>query len=143
MVKNILFSSVVIVSFLMIGISYNNSPSYSIFEFIIRVILYNLENGFSINFYDYPLDFNVLTIEIFSVFILLIYFVNFSQKIFMKIISFILVLFLWVKNLYLLDFTIDVNQYVMSSIPFLLILLGSVIFFVLKYLDKSNKEERN
>ena len=143
MVKNILFSSVVIVSFLMIGISYNNSPSYSIFEFIIRVILYNLENGFSINFYDYPLDFNVLTIEIFSVFILLIYFVNFSQKIFMKIISFILVLFLWVKNLYLLDFTIDVNQYVMSSIPFLLISLGSVIFFVLKYLDKSNKEERN
>jgi len=143
MVKNILFSSVVIVSFLIIRISYNNSPSYSIFEFIIRVILYNLENGFSINFYDYPLDFNVLTIEIFSVFILLIYFVNFSQKIFMKIISFILVLFLWAKNLYLLDFTIDVNQYVMSSIPFLLILLGSVIFFVLKYLDKSNKEERN
>ena len=59
----------------------------------------------------------------------------------MKIISFILVLFLWVKNLYLLDFTIDVNQYVMSSIPFLLISLGSVIFFVLKYLDKSNREE--
>ena len=143
MVKNILFSSVVIVSFLMIGISYNNSPSYSIFEFIIRVILYNFEKGFSINFYDYPLDFNVLTIEIFSVFILLIYFVNFSQKIFMKIISFILVLFLWAKNLYLLDFTIDVNQYVMSSIPFLLISLGSVVFFVLKYLDKSNKEERN
>ena len=143
MVKNILFSSVVIVSFLIIGISYNNSPSYSIFEFIIRVILYNFEKGFSINFYDYPLDFNVLTIEIFSVFILLIYFVNFSQKIFMKIISFILVLFLWEKNLYLLDFTIDVNQYVMSSIPFLLISLGSVIFFVLKYLDKSNKEERN
>ena len=143
MVKNILFSSVVIVSFLMIGISYNNSPSHSIFEFIIRVILYNFEKGFSINFYDYPLDFNVLTIEIFSVFILLIYFVNFSQKIFMKIISFILVLFLWAKNLYLLDFTIDVNQYVMSSIPFLLISLGSVIFFVLKYLDKSNKEERN
>ena len=138
-----MFSSVVIVSFLIVRISYNNSPSYSIFEFIIRVILYNLENGFSINFYDYPLDFNVLTIEIFSVFILLIYFVNFSQKIFMKIISFILVLFLWAKNLYLLDFTIDVNQYVMSSIPFLLILLGSVIFFVLKYLDKSNKEERN
>lgn len=143
MVKNILHSSVVIVSFLIIGISYNNSPSYSIFEFIIRVILYNLENGFSINFYDYPLDFNVLTIEIFSVFILLIYFVNFSPKIFMKIISFILVLFLWAKNLYLLNFTIDVNQYVMSSIPFLLISLGSVIFFVLKYLDKSNKEERN
>ena len=143
MVKNILFLSVVIVSFLMIGISYNNSPSHSIFEFIIRVILYNFEKGFSINFYDYPLDFNVLTIEIFSVFILLIYFVNFSQKIFMKIISFILVLFLWAKNLYLLDFTIDVNQYVMSSIPFLLISLGSVIFFVLKYLDKSNKEERN
>lgn len=143
MVKNILFSSVVIVSFLIIRISYNNSPSYSIFEFIIRVILYNFEKGFSINFYDYPLDFNVLTIEIFSVFILLIYFVNFSQKIFMKIISFILVLFLWAKNLYLLDFTIDVNQYVMSSIPFLLISLGSVIFFVLKYLDKSNKEERN
>lgn len=143
MVKNILFSSVVIVSFLIIRISYNNSLSYSIFEFIIRVILYNLENGFSINFYDYPLDFNVLTIEIFSVFILLIYFVNFSPKIFMKIISFILVLFLWAKNLYLLDFTIDVNQYVMSSIPFLLISLGSVIFFVLKYLDKSNKEERN
>ena len=143
MVKNILFSSVVIVSFLMIGISYNNSPSYSIFEFIIRVILYHIEKGFSINFYDYPLDFNVLTIEIFSVFILLIYFVNFSQKIFMKIISFILVLFLWAKNLYLLNFTIDVNQYVMSSIPFLLISLGSVIFFVLKYLDKSNKEERN
>ena len=141
MVENILHSSVVIVSFLMIGISYNNSPSHSIFEFIIRVILYNLENGFSINFYDYPLDFNVLTIEIFSVFILLIYFVNFSQKIFMKIISFILVLFLWAKNLYLLDFTIDVNQYVMSSIPFLLISLGSVIFFVLKYLDKSNREE--
>ena len=143
MVKNILFSSVVIVSFLIIRISYNNSPSYSIFEFIIRVILYNFEKGFSINFYDYPLDFNVLTIEIFSVFILLIYFVNFSPKIFMKIISFILVLFLWAKNLYLLDFTIDVNQYVMSSIPFLLISLGSVIFFVLKYLDKSNKEERN
>lgn len=143
MVKNILFSSVVIVSFLMIGISYNNSPSHSIFEFIIRVILYDIEKVFSINFYDYPLDFNVLTIEIFSVFILLIYFVNFSQKIFMKIISFILVLFLWAKNLYLLDFTIDVNQYVMSSIPFLLISLGSVIFFVLKYLDKSNKEERN
>ena len=143
MVKNILFSSVVIVSFLIIRISYNNSPSHSIFEFIIRVILYNFEKGFSINFYDYPLDFNVLTIEIFSVFILLIYFVNFSQKIFMKIISFILVLFLWAKNLYLLDFTIDVNQYVMSSIPFLLISLGSVIFFVLKYLDKSNKEERN
>ena len=143
MVKNILFSSVVIVSFLIIRISYNNSPSYSIFEFIIRVILYNFEKGFSINFYDYPLDFNVLTIEIFSVFLLLIYFVNFSQKIFMKIISFILVLFLWAKNLYLLDFTIDVNQYVMSSIPFLLISLGSVIFFVLKYLDKSNKEERN
>ena len=143
MVKNILFSSVVIVSFLIIRISYNNSPSYSIFEFIIRVILYNFEKGFSINFYDYPLDFNVLTIEIFSVFILLIYFVNFSQKIFMKIISFILVLFLWAKNLYLLDFTIDVNQYVMSSIPFLLISLGSVVFFVLKYLDKSNKEERN
>ena len=143
MVKNILFSSVVIVSFLIIRISYNNSPSYSIFEFIIRVILYDIENGFSINFYDYPLDFNVLTIEIFSVFILLIYFVNFSQKIFMKIISFILVLFLWAKNLYLLDFTIDVNIYVMSSIPFLLISLGSVIFFVLKYLDKSNKEERN
>ena len=141
MVKNILFSSVVIVSFLIIGISYNNSPSYSIFEFIIRVILYNFEKGFSINFYDYPLDFNVLIIEIFSVFILLIYFVNFSQKIFMKIISFILVLFLWVKNLYLLNFTIDVNQYVMSSIPFLLISLGSVIFFVLKYLDKSNREE--
>ena len=143
MVKNILFSSVVIVSFLIIRISYNNSPSYSIFEFIIRVILYNFEKGFSINFYDYPLDFNVLTIEIFSVFILLIYFLNFSQKIFMKIISFILVLFLWAKNLYLLDFTIDVNQYVMSSIPFLLISLGSVVFFVLKYLDKSNKEERN
>ena len=143
MVKNILFSSVVIVSFLIIRISYNNSPSHSIFEFIIRVILYDIEKGFSINFYDYPLDFNVLTIEIFSVFILLIYFVNFSQKIFMKIISFILVLFLWAKNLYLLDFTIDVNQYVMSSIPFLLISLGSVIFFVLKYLDKSNKEERN
>ena len=143
MVKNILFSSVVIVSFLIIRISYNNSPSYSIFEFIIRVILYNFEKGFSINFYDYPLDFNVLTIEIFSVFILLIYFVNFSQKIFMKIISFILVLFLWAKNLYLLNFTIDVNQYVMSSIPFLLISLGSVVFFVLKYLDKSNKEERN
>ena len=143
MVKNILFSSVVIVSFVMIGISYNNSPSHSIFEFIIRVILYDIEKVFSINFYDYPLDFNVLTIEIFSVFILLIYFVNFSQKIFMKIISFILVLFLWAKNLYLLDFTIDVNQYVMSSIPFLLISLGSVIFFVLKYLDKSNKEERN
>ncbi len=141
MVENILHSSVVIVSFLMIGISYNNSPSHSIFEFIIRVILYNLENGFSINFYDYPLDFNVLIIEIFSVFILLIYFVNFSQKIFMKIISFILVLFLWAKNLYLLNFTIDVNQYVMSSIPFLLISLGSVIFFVLKYLDKSNREE--
>ena len=103
MVKNILFSSVVIVSFLMIGISYNNSPSYSIFEFIIRVILYDIEKGFSINFYDYPLDFNVLIIEIFSVFILLIYFVNFSQKIFMKIISFILVLFLWAKNLYLLN----------------------------------------
>ena len=116
MVKNILHSSVVIVSFLIIGISYNNSPSYSIFEFIIRVILYDIEKGFSINFYDYPLDFNVLTIEIFSVFILLIYFVNFSQKIFMKIISFILVLFLWAKNLYLLNFTIDVNQYVMSSI---------------------------
>ena len=143
MVKNILFSSVVIVSFLIIRISYNNSPSHSIFEFIIRVILYDIEKVFSINFYDYPLDFNVLTIEIFSVFILLIYFVNFSQKIFMKIISFILVLFLWAKNLYLLDFTIDVNQYVMSSIPFLLISLGSVIFFVLKYLDKSNKEERN
>ena len=143
MIKNILLSSIIITSFLIIRISYNNSPSYSVFEFIIRVILYNLENGFSINFYDYPLDFNVLTIEIFSVFILLIYFVNFSQKIFMKIISFILVLFLWAKNLYLLDFTIDVNQYVMSSIPFLLILLGSVIFFVLKYLDKSNKEERN
>ena len=141
MVKNILFSSVVIVSFLMIGISYNNSPSHSIFEFIIRVILYNLEKGFSINFYDYPLDFNVLTIEILSVFILLIYFVNFSQKIFMKIISFILVLFLWAKNLYLLDFTIDVNQYVMSSIPFLLISLGSVVFFMLKYLNKSNREE--
>ena len=143
MVKNILHSSVVIVSFLIIRISYNNSPSYSIFEFIIRVILYNFEKGFSINFYDYPLDFNVLTIEIFSVFILLIYFVNFSQKIFMKIISFILVLFLWAKNLYLLDFTMDVNQYVMSSIPFLLISLGSVVFFMLKYLDKSNKEERN
>ena len=141
MVKNILFSSVVIVSFLIIRISYNNSLSYSIFEFIIRVILYNLENGFSINFYDYPLDFNVLTIEIFSVFILLIYFVNFSPKIFMKIISFILVLFLWAKNLYLLNFTIDVNQYVMSSIPFLLISLGSVVFFMLKYLNKSNREE--
>ena len=140
MVKNILHSSVVIVSFLIIGISYNNSPSYSIFEFI-RVILYDIEKGFSINFYDYPLDFNVLIIEIFSVFILLIYFVNFNKKNFMKIISFILVLFLWAKNLYLLNFTIDVNQYVMSSIPFLLISLGSVIFFVLKYLDKSNREE--
>ena len=75
MVKNILFSSVVIVFFLMIGISSNNSPSHSIFEFIIRVILYDIEKGFSINFYDYPLDFNVLTIEIFSVFILLILFI--------------------------------------------------------------------
>lgn len=137
MVKNILFSSVVIVSFLMIGISYNNSPSHSIFEFIIRVILYDIEKGFSINFYDYPLDFNVLTIEILSVFILLIYFVNFSQKIFMKIISFILVLFLWVKNLYLLNFTIDVNIYVMSSAPFLLIILVSIIFFTLKYLNEN------
>ena len=141
MIKNILLSGIIITSFLIIRISYNNSPSYSVFEFIIRVILYNLENGFSINLYDYPLDFNVLIIEIFLVFILLIYFVNFSQKIFMKIISFILVLFLWAKNLYLLNFTIDVNQYVMSSIPFLLISLGSVIFFVLKYLDKSNREE--
>ena len=137
MIKNILLSGIIITSFLIIRISYNNSPSYSVFEFIIRVILYNLENGFSINLYDYPLDFNVLIIEIFLVFILLIYFVNFSQKIFMKIISFILVLFLWAKNLYLLNFTIDVNIYVMSSAPFLLIILVSIIFFTLKYLNEN------
>ena len=142
MIKNILLSSIIITSFLIIRISYNNSPSYSVFEFIIRGFLYNLENGFSINLYDYPLDFNVLIIEIFLVFILLIYFVNFSQKIFMKIISFILVLFLWVKNLYLLNFTIDVNIYVMSSAPFLLIILVSIIFFTLKYLNENSRKTK-
>lgn len=133
MKKNTLFvliSIIVIILFLCIQISYNSSPSYSIFSFLQKTVEYDIENGFTIKFSHYPLEFNLLLIEIIICSIFLIVCSFFSNWI--RIISLILFVGLWLKNYIMLDFVIDAKEYLFTSTPFLLVSLVYLVVLIFK-----------
>lgn len=119
------------VSFIFIGISYNNSPSHSIMSFIIQTIKYNVENDFLINFENYPLNFNILTGEIIVVFLFFFY-AFFAKKKFLKLISILFLCLLWIKNLIVLDFVINTTKYLITSIPFIIFIITYLLIFLIK-----------
>lgn len=75
----------------------------------------------NIKFKDYPLDFNLLLIEIVICFVFLILSSFFDN--WMKILSLITFMGLWLKNYIVLDFVIDTRKYLITSIPFLVLSL--------------------
>ncbi|MBO4232710.1 hypothetical protein FO675_00045 [Riemerella anatipestifer] len=131
MLHRMILPIAILISFLSIGISYNNSPTHSIFIFLVKTIENNLLNGFFINFKDYPMDFSLIIIEIFLVFSFFIYSVILNGKK-IKIMSVILLMIVWLKNFILLDFVIDQNKYFFSSIPFIILSLYYLVLMILK-----------
>lgn len=129
-ISSILISIIVIILFFCIQISYNSSPSYSIFSFLQKTIEYDIENGVNIKFSNYPLEFNLLLIEIIICSILLIVSSFFNNWI--RIISLILFVGLWLKNYIILDFVIDTREYLITSLPFLLAVLVYLIILAFK-----------
>lgn len=137
MYKKIVIPLLIIFSFLMINISYNGSPSYSILHFIFIVFRTNIKKGVSIEFSNYPLEFNLLMIEIIIAIIFLLLSVCLKKKI-AKIISAFIILIVWTKNLIVLDFVIDEKKYFLSSIPYLILFL---FYLYLIFFKKNTKKE--
>lgn len=129
-ISSILISIVIVILFFCIRVSYNNSPSYSLFLFLKQTIEYDIKNGVSIKLSSYPLEFNLLLIEIIICSVLLI--VSSFLNNWIKIISLLLFVGLWLKNYIILDFVVDKREYLITSLFFLLTVLIYIIILIFK-----------
>lgn len=118
----------IIIFFLLIGISYNNSQAYPIVLFISETIKKNVENDFAFSISFEGLNFNLLLLELLIVLIFMLWSLVVKNNI-LKLISVVCMFCLWLKNFVFLDWIINSSIYFWSSLPYLILTI--IYMFVL------------
>lgn len=136
--KYILLSILIIVCFLTIQISYNNTPSCSIFRIFWISFGESLNYGFDfdVNHFTHNLIYNLIELLMVSFFLILA--ASFLRKKLM-IACLGLFLFLWSFWAYSYEGLIEMDLYIISSIPFFLSLILIVIFLIKEINIKTGK----
>ncbi len=125
----------IIVFFLLIGISYNNSQAYPIVLFISETIKKNVENDFAFSISFEGLNFNLLLLELLIVLIFMLWSLVVKNNI-LKLISVVCMFCLWLKNFVFLDWIINSSIYFWSSLPYLILTI-IYIFILVKRIKKT------
>lgn len=132
-IKSILIAFLIIFCFLIIRISYNNTPSYSIFSSLIAICYQSIDKGWDFSITNFTMNFTYLIIEFLFVSTCLIIASIFKKKN-LIIASSALFLGLWIFWGYIYKPYIEIDLYILSSIPFLI-----SIIIMMAYLLKKEK----
>lgn len=124
--KTVLLSILVIVSFLSIQINYNDMASFSLFSSFKIMFLEGVHNGWDFSTHDITMNFTYNLLEVLVLATVLLLSAIF-RKIKLMIAAIILFVFLWLFWAFSYKGLIELDIYIMSSIPFL------VLSFLLLY----------
>jgi len=129
-IKSIWLTIFVIICFLFIQISYNNTPSHSIFSAFIAICYQSIDKGLDLSITNFTMNFTYTLIEFLFVSIWLLIASKVENK---KMISIGLFLFviLWGFWMYSYRPYIEIDVFIISSIPFL-ISLGLIITHLIR-----------
>lgn len=129
-IKSFWIAIIVIISFLFIKVSYNGTPPISVFSSLIAILYQLIDKGWDFSLENFTMNFTYTFVEFLltSVFLLYASITKNARLTFIALILFVLVWSLW---LYSYKPYIDISLYLMSSIPFL-ILLGCYIIYLKK-----------
>lgn len=121
-IKNYWFAALVIICFLCIQISYNNTPSHSIFVAFIALLNETIDKGIDLSTHNFSMNFTYTLIEFLIVSLTLLISSLFENK---KIITvgLLLFIFLWCFWIYMYEPYIEINIFILSSIPFFISLV--------------------
>jgi hypothetical protein len=121
---------IIIVSFLYIQISYNGTPSISIFTCFIAIIYKSIGSGWNFSTNNFVLNYTYYLFEFLLISISLIV-TSIIKKRNLILLSTFIFLFMWALWLYMLKPLIEFNIYLISSIPFLIsiVLIISFLFY--------------
>ncbi|WP_309608241.1 hypothetical protein [Flavobacterium sp.] len=127
--KYIILAIITIVSFLYVQISYNGTPSISIFTCLITLIYRSLGNGWDFSVDNFQGNYTYYLVEflLISIFILIVSKLKKHKLIFLGLVLYV---FMWIIWLYMLNSLIEVNLYIKTSIPFLISILITNVMIV-------------
>ena len=130
---NILLGVVILIfCFLCIQISYNGTPSVSIFGSLVAITYNALDRGWDFGLTNWTMNFTFLIVEfIFVATCLLISSIIKNYK--LLILSLILIIVLWLFWAITYSPYIEIKLYLLSSIPFLIVFI-SVLYLCFKRL---------
>lgn len=132
--KYFFMSIIIIICFLCIQISYNGTPSVSIFSSLIAIIYESIDKGWNFSLDNWTMNFNFLLVE----FLVVSSFLLISSKLNnIRLIKWSLSLFVILWLFWALTYKpyIEIKLYMLTSIPF----LATCIFMGILIFIKSNR----
>ncbi|CCG52176.1 Hypothetical transmembrane protein [Flavobacterium indicum GPTSA100-9 = DSM 17447] len=110
-----------IVSFLLIQIGYNSAPSNSIFSAFVVLIKEGVKNSFGFDNFNLKTNYSYYLVEfLLACVVLIIATIRSNTK--LMIIALIIFVFMWFMWFKMLQSIINSNLYLVTSIPFLIII---------------------
>lgn len=123
---------IITIFFLSIKLSYNGTPPITIFTAFITLIYKSLGNGWDFKNLNLKTNYTYYLIEFLLVSFLL-FFSIYMEKYKLFFFSLILFLFMWSIWIYMLISLIEFDIYIISSLPFLISLLTTIILLIYDY----------
>ena len=134
-IKYFILAIIITVFFLGIQISYNGTPSVSVFGSFIAIIYESMDKGWNFSTSNWTMNFNYLLIEFLTVSLFLLISCKLNNRKYI-LVSLILFLFIWTFWAFTYKPYIEINLYFLSSIPFL---IASILLAVFVLRDRKNR----
>ncbi|MCC9070906.1 hypothetical protein LNQ49_04750 [Flavobacterium sp. F-65] len=133
--NTLLSFAILVFCFLCIQISYNGTPSVSIFGCLVAIIFNALDNGWNFELTNWTMNFSFLVVE----FIFVMFFLSISVlKKNYKLITFSLVLMIVLWSFWGITYNpyIEIKLYLLTSIPFLIVFILLLFLNLRKLISK-------
>lgn len=130
-IKSFWIAIAVIVSFLCVQISYNGTPSNSIFSSLVAILYQLTDKGWNFELENFKMNFTYVFLEFFIVSILLL-FASILEQTKLTLVILTLFVFLWFFWLFSYEPYIEVDLYLLSSLFFLILAGGYFVYLMRK-----------
>lgn len=129
--KLLLFALLVIISFLIIQISYNGMYSHSVFSSLYSILLQSIEKGCDFSTHDFTNNFiyNFIEVIALSLFLLIS---SILKKVKLSLIGVLLFIMLWLFWAVSYNGIIEIKLYILTSVPFLIMCIVSLVLYIKK-----------
>lgn len=132
-IKSFWIAIAVIVSFLCVQISYNGTPSNSIFSSLIAILYQLIDKGWNFKLENFKMNFTYALLEFLVVSILLL-FASILEQTKLTLVALTLFMLLWFFWLYSYEAYIEVDLYLLSSLCFLILTGGYFVYLIRKFM---------